>query len=181
MAESISAAPLANARDDPHRSTHRQPSLSVALCIVGVANHHMSGKKEKPAVHAHPVYDERTYGGLLRWITRLGELGVDSSVFLVLDLATGWRANNGHPSRPHQANPAMHHGKAAGSAAWRAEHNRTSTGTMQPMLDALRPERFVEYDQPPHCTGQPCACSIAGSSIWWRASTGSSRSLLRAA
>ena len=51
-------------------------SVSIALCVVGVASHAAMDKAEKPGFHSFPIHDERTYRGLASWRTRLRALGV---------------------------------------------------------------------------------------------------------
>ena len=109
----------------------QQEEASVALCIVGVANHAMSSKYDKPGLHPRPIFDNATYSGIAAWRKDLLRVhGVRTEVFLVLDLSVGWLPNDGHLSRPHQAGKG-----GGGSKAWRSAHNRTRMSTLRPMLD----------------------------------------------
>ena len=133
---------------------------TIALCVIGVANHAMVRKTEDGQPSALPIYNNRTFTAMVQWRRRLLELGHRSEVFLVLDLAEGWRPNDGHAFTANQAQAGF------GSKAWRRKHNRTSGAALEPMLRALRPEAFSEYVAEPYCSKQPCACT-AGTSIWW--------------
>jgi hypothetical protein len=54
----------------------RRPAR-VAHCVVGVAHHRYGGLN-------WPIIDERMYGPMARWISKLAALNVQSDVFLHL-------------------------------------------------------------------------------------------------
>jgi len=158
--------------------------VSVALCIVGVANHAMAPRAEKPELTHRPIFDNRTYLGMADWLSRLRRLGVRGRAFVVLDRSQGWVPNNGHSSHPHQANEAS----GGGSIAWRQQHGRTPMAVLEPALGALqaRGEAFVEYwstcihpsvpDGSAHVTREAVSVSREGA-----ASGGSSKPSIRSA